>query len=103
MQAPPDGGGGRDLEDWLRCGYDILAIGKNAMIAKPTPRNRLARPKVVAKAVHGAEHSDVPEESGPVVPTPPHIVRADAVRSTLAERKLSEADIADAVSWARRP
>ncbi|MBF0095539.1 MAG: AbrB/MazE/SpoVT family DNA-binding domain-containing protein, partial [Alphaproteobacteria bacterium] len=38
-----------------------------------------------------------------IVLTPVRIHRADAVRAKLEELNLSEADLADAVAWARRP
>ena len=40
---------------------------------------------------------------GQIILTPVRIQRADAVRAKLAELALTEADIADAVAWARTP
>lgn len=54
-------------------------------------------------SVQGATYFDVTEENGRIVLTPVRINRADAVRVKLEELNLSEADIADAVSWARHP
>jgi hypothetical protein len=73
------------------------------MLAKLTSKNQLTLPKAVVAAVQGTEYFDVTEENGRIVLTPVRINRADAVRAKLEELKLSEADIADAVSWARRP
>ncbi|CAA7617990.1 conserved hypothetical protein [Candidatus Terasakiella magnetica] len=73
------------------------------MLAKLTSKNQLTLPKAVVAAVQGTEYFDVIEENGRIVLTPVRINRADAVRAKLEELKLSEADIADAVSWARRP
>lgn len=73
------------------------------MLAKLTSKNQLTLPKAVVAAVQGTEYFDVIEENGRIVLTPVRINRADAVRSKLEELNLSEADIADAVSWARRP
>jgi hypothetical protein len=73
------------------------------MLAKLTSKNQLTLPKAVVSAVQGTEYFDVIEENGRIVLTPVRINRADAVRAKLEELKLSEADIADAVSWARRP
>ncbi len=73
------------------------------MLAKLTSKNQLTLPKAVVAAVQGTEYFDVVEENGRIVLTPVRINRADAVRAKLEELNLSEADIADAVSWARRP
>ena len=73
------------------------------MLAKLTSKNQLTLPKAVVAAVQGAEYFEVTEENGRIVLTPVRINRADAVRSKLEELNLSEADIADAVAWARRP
>ncbi|KAF0225212.1 MAG: hypothetical protein FD176_530 [Rhodospirillaceae bacterium] len=73
------------------------------MLAKLTSKNQLTLPKAVVAAVQGTEYFDVVEENGRIVLTPVRINRADAVRTKLEELNLSEADIADAVSWARRP
>ena len=42
------------------------------------------------------------KENGRIVLTPVRLNRADAVRAKLAELGLSEADVAEAVAWARR-
>jgi len=73
------------------------------MLAKLTSKNQLTLPKAMVKAVHGATYFDVTEENGRIVLTPVRIARADAVRAKLADLQISEADVADAVDWARRP
>jgi len=73
------------------------------MLAKLTSKNQLTLPKAVVAAVQGAEYFDVTEEKGRIVLTPVRIKRADAVRAKLEKLNLSEADIADAVAWARCP
>jgi aminoglycoside phosphotransferase family enzyme len=73
------------------------------MLAKLTSKNQLTLPKAVVAAMHGAEYFEVAEENGRIVLTPLRIARSDAVRAKLAELRLSDADIADAVAWARRP
>jgi len=73
------------------------------MLAKLTSKNQLTLPKAVVAAMQGAEYFDVAEENGRIVLTPVRIARADAVRAKLEELRLSEADVADAVDWARRP
>lgn len=72
------------------------------MLAKLTSKNQLTLPKKVIADFPGARYFDVAAENGRIVLTPVHITRADAVRTKLAELGLSEADVADAVAWARR-
>jgi hypothetical protein len=73
------------------------------MLAKLTSKNQLTLPKAVVTAIKGAEYFEVAEENGRIILTPVRIGRADAVRAKLEELRLSEADVADAVDWARRP
>jgi cysteinyl-tRNA synthetase len=51
--------------------------------------------------VPDAEYFDVAVEDGRIVLTPVRIQRADAVRDKLAKLGIREADVADAVAWAR--
>jgi len=55
----------------------------------------------VTQAVGPAEYFEVEARAGQIVLTPVRIQRADAVRAKLAEMALSEADVANAVAWAR--
>ena len=71
------------------------------MLAKLTTKNQLTLPKAVIASVEGTEYFDVTEENGRIMLTPVRVNRADAVRAKLAELGLTEADIADAVAWAR--
>jgi translation initiation factor IF-1 len=71
------------------------------VLAKITSKNQLTLPKSVTLAVGPAEYFDVQTRDGQIVLTPVRIQRGDAVRAKLAELDLSEADIADAVTWAR--
>ena len=71
------------------------------MLAKITSKNQLTLPKAVTQAVGPAEYFQVEARAGQIVLTPVRIQRADAVRAKLAELALSEADVADAVAWAR--
>ena len=50
----------------------------------------------------GAEYFDVTTERGRIVPTPVSLTRTDAVRGKLANLGLSNPDVSDAVTWARR-
>ena len=71
------------------------------MLAKMTSKNQLTLPKSVTQAVGPAEYFDVQTRDGQIVLTPVRIQRGDAVRAKLAELNLTEADIGDAVTWAR--
>ena len=72
------------------------------MLAKLTSKNQLTLPKNIIEQVGATEYFDVEVKAGQVVLTPVRIQRADAVRAKLAELNLSEADITDAVAWARQ-
>lgn len=71
------------------------------MLAKMTTKNQLTLPKSVTNALGQVEYFDVQTKDGQVILTPVRIQRADAVRAKLADLKLTEQDIADAVTWAR--
>lgn len=71
------------------------------MLAKMTSKNQLTLPKSVTQAVGALEYFDVQVRAGQIILTPVRIQRGDAVRAKLAELDLTEADIADAVGWAR--
>ena len=71
------------------------------MLAKMTTKNQLTLPKSVTNALGQVEYFDVQTKDGQIILTPVRIQRADAVRAKLADLKLSQQDIADAVTWAR--
>jgi hypothetical protein len=71
------------------------------MLAKITSKNQLTLPKAAVNAVGAAEYFDVEVRHGQIVLTPVRIQRGDAVRAKLAELGVGEADVADAVKWAR--
>ncbi len=71
------------------------------MLAKLTSKNQLTLPKAVTSAVELTDYFDVTAENGRIVLTPVRVNRADGVRAKLAELGLTEADISDAVAWAR--
>jgi hypothetical protein len=73
------------------------------MLAKITSKNQLTLPKSVTQAVGATEYFDVEARAGQIILTPVRIQRSDAVRAKLAELNLTDADIADAVAWARAP
>ena len=72
------------------------------MLAKLTSKNQITLPKSVVSSFEGTEYFDVTNEKGRIVLTPVRLTKADAVRSKLADLGLSEADVAEAVAWARR-
>jgi hypothetical protein len=71
------------------------------MLAKITSKNQLTLPKAVVSAVGAVEYFDVEVRAGQIVLTPVRIQRGDAVRAKLAELGLTDADVQDAVRWAR--
>jgi hypothetical protein len=71
------------------------------MLAKITSKNQLTLPKSAVQAVGATEYFDVEVRDGQIVLTPVRIQRGDAVRAKLAALGLGEADVADAVRWAR--
>ena len=71
------------------------------MLAKLTSKNQLTLPKAVISDYQGTQYFDVASENGRIVLTPVRVNRADAVRAKLAEIGVTEADVADAVAWAR--
>ncbi|HJW51811.1 MAG TPA: AbrB/MazE/SpoVT family DNA-binding domain-containing protein [Burkholderiaceae bacterium] len=71
------------------------------MLAKLTSKNQLTLPKSAVEAVAAAEYFDVEVREGQIVLTPVRIQRGDAVRAKLVELGLTEADVSDAVRWAR--
>ena len=71
------------------------------MLAKLTSKNQLTLPKSAVESVGAAEYFDVEVRAGQIVLTPVRIQRGDAVRAKLAALGLGEADVADAVRWAR--
>ena len=71
------------------------------MLAKITSKNQLTLPKTAVQAVGAAEYFDVAVREGQIVLTPVRIQRGDAVRAKLAALGLADADVADALRWAR--
>ena len=71
------------------------------MLAKITSKNQLTLPKSITNKLGPVEYFEVEIQNGQVVLTPVRIQRADAVRAKLAELDLTEADVNDAVAWAR--
>ena len=72
------------------------------MLAKLTAKNQLTLPKSVTSELGPVEYFEVEVRNGQIVLTPVRIQRADAVRAKLAELGLTDGDINDAVTWARK-
>ncbi len=72
------------------------------MLAKLTRKNQLTLPKAVVSRLGKVEYFEVATEGERIVLTPVHINPANTVREKLAELDISEADVADAITWARR-
>ena len=71
------------------------------MLAKLTAKNQLTLPKAIVSHFPGVGYFDVSEESGRIVLAPVRVNPADAVRVKLAELGIADADVRDAVLWAR--
>ena len=72
------------------------------MLAKITAKNQLTLPKRIVNELGPVEYFEVTIRSGQVVLTPVRIQRADAVRAKLAQLELTDRDISDAITWARK-
>jgi hypothetical protein len=72
------------------------------LLAKMTAKNQVTLPKAVTSAVGASQYFEVKAVNGQIVLTPARIQRSDAVRAKLVELKLTERDVANAVTWARR-
>lgn len=73
------------------------------MLAKLTSKNQLTLPKKAVEALGAVTHFDVEVEGDHLILTPARIGVAADVRRKLAEIGVTEADISDAVAWARKP
>ena len=73
------------------------------VVAKRTIKNQLTLPKAVVEQAGIADYYDVVCDNGRIVLTPLHPGGAAAARTRLVELGISEADVAEAVIWARRP
>jgi len=71
------------------------------MLVKRSSKNQITLPKEVVRRFPGVSHFDVTLEGERIVLTPLRRSRANEVRAKLAELGVSEADVGDAVEWAR--
>ncbi|WP_333905993.1 AbrB/MazE/SpoVT family DNA-binding domain-containing protein [Delftia acidovorans] len=75
------------------------------MLAKLTSKNQITLPKAVVSEVEAAEYFEVAVENGRIVLTPVHVQRvqgAQAVRDKLQQMGITEEDVQEATSWARK-
>ena len=72
------------------------------MLARLTDENQLALPRALLASFPGVDCFSASEEDGRIVLSPVRLSRADEVRKKLDELGVTEADIKDAVAWARR-
>jgi bifunctional DNA-binding transcriptional regulator/antitoxin component of YhaV-PrlF toxin-antitoxin module len=94
------------------CNHLLLVIDFNCflisllyfldMLAKKTSKNQITLPKAIISHFPNTEYFDVREEDGHIVLVPLRPSRAEEVRDKLAKLGLTEADVADAVQWARQ-
>ena len=67
---------------------------------RPEPPSKM-KPDLPGTVPDAAGSAGAPATNGPPVRPPAPTSRADAARAKLAELRLSEADVEDAVAWAR--
>lgn len=72
------------------------------MLAKKTVKNQITLPKRIVQDFPNVEYFDVRREDDRIILEPFKTDRAKQVRAKLAALKISEADIAKAVDWARK-
>lgn len=72
------------------------------MLARLTSKNQLTLPNAVVDEFEDVLYFDVAAEGGRVILTPVQLSGPDAVRAKLFELDISEADVAEAVRWARQ-
>ena len=71
------------------------------MLAKKTVKNQITLPKRIVQDFPNVEYFDVRREDDRIILEPLKTDRAKQVRAKLAALKITESDIAKAVSWAR--
>jgi hypothetical protein len=71
------------------------------MFAKLTAKNQLTLPKRAIEMLGPVSHFQVEVDGDRLVLTPARLSAASGVRRKLDELGVTEADVADAVTWAR--
>lgn len=72
------------------------------MLAKKSVKNQITLPKKIVELFPGIEYFDVRTEDNHIVLEPLRPDRASEVWNKLASLDITEADVADAVTWARK-
>ena len=75
------------------------------MEATVAERGQITLPKAVVSEVEATEYFEVAVENGRIVLTPVHVQRvqrAQAVRDKLQQMGITEEDVQEATSWARK-
>jgi len=76
------------------------------MLAKKTSKNQITLPKIIANAFPDAEYFDVQIENNRILMVPVRIAPAgsvlDAVREKMKKLGVTQADITEAIRWARK-
>jgi preprotein translocase subunit SecD len=67
-----------------------------------TVKNQITLPKKIVDRFPGVEYFNVQTEDDRIVLEPLRMDRAGQVREKLARLGINEADIADAIAWARK-
>jgi len=72
------------------------------MLVKRTKNNQLTLPKAIVAATGEADYYDISTDTGRIILTFLRILRTDALRSKLAELCITQDDVKDAITWARK-
>jgi bifunctional DNA-binding transcriptional regulator/antitoxin component of YhaV-PrlF toxin-antitoxin module len=72
------------------------------MLAKVTSKNQITLPKAVVNQFPGVEYFEVRAEGEKIILEPVRRARTNEVWQKLEMLGITEADVADAVKWARR-
>ncbi|WPL18321.1 hypothetical protein Thiowin_03391 [Thiorhodovibrio winogradskyi] len=72
------------------------------MLTKRTSKNQVTLPKAIVQTVGEADYYDVTVQDGKIVLSPVRLRQADAVRAKLVELGITQADVGEAISWARK-
>ncbi len=72
------------------------------MLAKLTTKNQITLPKDLVRQLEPTEYFDVQLENGRLVLTPVKPRNVGAVREKLETLGITEADVGEAIRWARK-
>ncbi len=72
------------------------------MLTKRTSKNQVTLPKAVVQMVGEADYYDVSAQNGKIILNPVRLQQADAVRAKLEELGITEAEVGEAIAWARK-